>query len=433
MVTEKDILQALHPIMDPDFNKSIVDLGFIKNIRITDDLVAFDIELTTAACPVKAEFQKEAEKRVLDLAGINHVNVNMTARKGHTQKSPGGLAKVSNIIAVSSCKGGVGKSTIAAHLAKNLAQRGFKTGLLDADVFGPSVPTLFDMHPKGVHVDKNQMIIPFSIDSLQVMSFGFVLGEGPAVMRGPMVSGYMNQILHQVHWGELDYLILDLPPGTGDIQLTITQSVALTGAVIVTTGQSLSLVDVARGIEMFEKVDVPMLGIIENMSWFECDNCSKRHYIFGSYDQIPVSERFGLDLLAQLPIEKHISEAFKTQVMNNEHINSMVDNVIRALGKRHIEDTQPTVFTHDTENIQISWPDGAKQSIPNRTLRLACRCALCIDEYTGEKKLDETAVPDDIQAIEIQQLGNYAVKIDWSDGHDTGIYPFKQLKEMALR
>ncbi|MBD3419231.1 MAG: P-loop NTPase [Chitinivibrionales bacterium] len=431
MATREDVLKALSAIIDPDFGKDIVSLGFVKDVAFHDDLAKVTIELTTPACPVKSEFQRRAEQLLLALPGINHVNVNMTSRRQEAANSASGLTQVANIIAVASCKGGVGKSTVAAHLARELAQRGFKTGLLDADLFGPSVPTLFNVQAKGVHVDERKMITPFKIDDIRLMSFGFLLGDGPAVMRGPMVSGYMQQILHQVNWGELDYLIIDMPPGTGDIQLTITQSLRISGAVIVTTRQALSLVDVARGIMMFEKVNVPMLGIVENMAYFTCDDCKKRHIIFGSDADGDAGERFGLDTLARLPVNRSLAEALASEYAAFEDITHMVDATVRALGKRSAENEQLPEIGFDTSHVSINWPDGVKSKIENKQLRAHCRCASCVDEYSGEKTLHDDSIPETIVPATVSPLGNYAVHIAWNDGHDSSIYPYKQLKEIC--
>lgn len=431
MVTEQQVLEALRPIMDPDLGKDIVSLGFVKNIRINPDLVAFDIELTTPACPVKSRFQQEAQDRVMRLEGVRHVNVNMTSRTRTAAQTSDGLGEVATIIAVASCKGGVGKSTVAAHLARELARRGHATGLLDADLFGPSVPTLFNVHVDGVNGDAAGMIIPVEARGVKLMSFGFLLGDGPAVMRGPMVSGYMNQILKQVAWGKLDFLIIDMPPGTGDIQLTITQAVTLSGAVMVTTRQSLSLVDVARGIMMFEKVNVPLLGVVENMSYFVCDACNAKHVIFGSENQRDVSEQFGLPMLARLPIEKSIAESVRDTIAPPESVGTMVDAIVRTQGMQSAQENLNPTVTYNATSIQVVWPDGTIGTIDNRTARLACGCAVCHDEYTGEAKVDPGSLPTTIQPTEITPLGNYAVRIAWNDGHETGIYPYRQLQTLS--
>ena len=238
MVTEEQVLAELSKIIDPDFQRDIVSLGFVQDMVIESDTVAFTIELTTPACPLSPVFQKQAIDLVGDLPDVEHVRVTMTARKSEDRRmntEESGLKDVTYILAVSSCKGGVGKSTVSAMLARTLAARGSKVGLLDADVYGPSIPTLFNVHKPGIRATDDNRFYPNEVDGLKLMSFGFLMGDGPAVIRGPMVAQYMQQLLHGVLWGELDYLIIDMPPGTGDIQLTISQSVQIDASVIVTT------------------------------------------------------------------------------------------------------------------------------------------------------------------------------------------------------
>ncbi len=433
MATEKDVLAALGGIIDPDFNRDIVSLGFVRNIQIKEDMVSLDIVLTTPACPVRAEFQRQAETSLLKLSGIKHVNVNMTSQPPAQPKAglaTSSLADIGSIIAVSSCKGGVGKSTIAAYLAQELARRGFKVGLIDADIHGPSIPTLFDLNQVDVHVNDKKQLIPVEKNNLKIMSFGFLLGDAPAVMRGPMVSRYIQQILQGTAWGKLDYLFIDMPPGTGDVQLTITQSVRLNGAVIVTTRQTLSLVDVSRGILMFEKVDVPILGVIENMSYFVCDKCEKKHYIFGGSEQALLEERFGIETLAEIPIMPELLQKIDKPLVN-EFIARATDKVIMALGKNSIEKKELPQIGTDAHNITLTWPSGEKVTVGNRELRLSCQCALCMDEISGKKLLDPQKVRQDIAPKEITPLGNYAIGIAWNDGHSSGIYPYKLIRELG--
>ncbi len=434
MLTEQDILKPLSQIIDPDLNRDIVSLGFIKNLVIKGGDVSFDIELTTPACPVKSEFQKQAEKLVGQMAGVKNVAVNMTAperaRQAPTELLDSTLKDVKSIIAVSSCKGGVGKSTIAAGLALTLAQRGFKVGLVDADLYGPSVPSLFKIPQSKVFADEKNHIIPLQFGPLKVMSFGYLLGDSPAVMRGPIVSRYIQQLLHSTAWGNLDYLFIDMPPGTGDIQLTITQTVRLSGAVIVTTRQTLSLVDVSRGILMFEKVAVPMLGIIENMSYFVCDHCSKKHYIFGGSQSTDLESRFGLPTLAEIPILQSLTGTLDAQ-QTNPVMNHAVDQVIRALGRQQLISQDIPSVKFDKNQLNLEWRDGRKVSLAHRPIRLSCQCALCVNELTGERLLKEGNIPVDIQPKEIFPLGNYALGINWSDGHSSGIYPYKSLLKLA--
>lgn len=431
MVTKDQILKALSVIEDPDFRKDIVSLGFVKNIKIDGSAVSLDIELTTPACPVKNEFKKAAEQVLLGLEGVKKAVVGMTSRPTvSNQPKESGLVQVKNIIAVASCKGGVGKSTVAANLALELSTRGFKIGLLDTDIFGPSVPTLFHLHNPEMSQQMNGFLNPVVYKGLKMMSFGFLFPEGPMILRGPMVSNYIQQILHNVNWGELDYLILDMPPGTGDIQLTITQAVKLTGAVIVTTRQSLSLVDVARGIEMFEKVNVPMLGIVENMAYFVCDNCDKKHHIFGGDKGTVLSERFGLETLAELPIERVITEGLPNY-KTSPAISVMVDKTVMALGKHSIEEGPLPQVTHNDTHVIIEWADGRKTKAAHRSLRTACQCASCIDEFSGEEILDKNSISHEIKPLEIMPLGRYAVSIHWSDGHNSGIYSWKLLEKVT--
>jgi Mrp family chromosome partitioning ATPase/DUF971 family protein len=430
LISNKEVLEALSVIIDPDFKKDIVSLGFIKNIKISTDSVSLDIELTTPACPVKNEFQKSAEKILSGLEGIKNVKVNMTARPvKKSEKNKNGLSNVRNLIAVSSSKGGVGKSTIAANIARELASRGFKTGLLDADIFGPSVPTLFNIHNVDIQADKDKNMIPYVQNGLKIMSFGFFLGDSPAILRGPIVSGYIQQLLTGVAWGDLDYLIIDMPPGTGDIQLTMTQTVQLSGAVIVTTREALSLVDVAKGIEMFETVKVPMLGVVENMSHFICDNCDKKHYLFGGDKENIITEKYGLETLLELPVKKGITNHLD-KPFSDPDITKLVDKVAMAIGKMAFAANTTPEYDFDDEKLKFVWSDGTRSEVKNLDLRADCGCAVCVDEYSGEKLLKLEDLPKEIKPTDITPLGNYALKIAWSDGHTSGIYPYKQIRKL---
>ena len=433
MPTPDEILNTLKQIIDPDFNRDIVSLGFVQNIKIDGNNISFDIALTTPACPVKGEFQRQAETLVRSLPGVKNVSVHMTTlphKTGTPQDFQSSLKDVRSIIAVSSCKGGVGKSTMAAYLALELANRGYRVGLVDADIHGPSVPALFNFHNVKIFVNGQKQFIPVEWNKLKIMSFGFLLGESPAVMRGPMVTQYVQQLLHSTAWGELDYLFIDMPPGTGDAQLTITQTVRLSGAVIVTTRQALSLVDVARGILMFEKVNVPILGIIENMSYFICDNCDKKHYIFGGSEVHTLKDRFGLETLAEVPLLPQLTAKI-IEPVSNEFIMNAVDNVARALGKSSISQKQIPEIIFDQNHISLKWPDGERATVSNRAVRLSCRCALCMNELTGELLLRDERIAPDIAPTKITPLGNYALGIDWNDGHTSGIYPYATIRKVG--
>ena len=330
-------------------------------------------------------------------------------------KNPFGLTKVKRIIAVSSCKGGVGKSTVAAGFARALVRQGHKTGLLDADIHGPSVPSLFNL-TSGVKIRSNefQMMVPLEAEGLKLMSFGFLLGDAPAVMRGPIVTRYIQQLLLQTDWGELDHLIIDMPPGTGDIQLTITQSARLTGAVIVTTRQTLSLIDVARGILMFEKVSVPILGIVDNMAYYVCGSCKEKHYLFG--DSHTLEKRFGVKTIAEIPLVPDLN----LEPYMDQGAQAMLDAVKIQAGTK---EGLPQVG-YDTQYVSLKFPDGRHAQVKNYDLRLNCMCALCVNELTGQKLVKPSQIRPDIAPKEIVPLGNYALNITWNDGHSSGIYPY---------
>lgn len=259
------------------------------------------------------------------------------------------------------------------------------------------------------------------------MSFGFLLGDAPAVMRGPIVTRYIQQLLLQTDWGVLDFLILDMPPGTGDVQLTITQSVQLTGAVIVTTHHSLSLVDTARGILMFEKVNVPILGVIENMAYFLAPDSGKKYYIFGEQKAGALSARFGVKTLVEIPIQEELSRNMGTDKAN-PYVQKAVDELLKAIDG--VPSSQPELKDagYREGRVVLVFSDGRELSAKAFDLRAQCACALCVSEVTGKSLVDIKKIPADINPVEILPLGNYAVGITWSDGHSSGIYPYSIFK-----
>jgi ATP-binding protein involved in chromosome partitioning len=313
--TAAEVLEALRPITDPDLGRSIVDLGFVRNVVVDGPSVSFTIELTTPACPVKAEFEREARERVLALEGIESVEVRMSAStrgRPAAERKEAVLPGVRNTVAVASGKGGVGKSTVAVNLAVALRETGATVGLMDADVYGPSLPLLLGVrdHPHGETRDGKEWIIPLEAHGLKLMSIGFLLpGDSPVIWRGPMVHGMIGQFLNNVDWGELDYLVIDLPPGTGDAALTLTQQAPLSGAVVVTTANDLSLIDARKGLRMFEKVNVEVLGIVENMSYFvPPDLPDRKYYIFGRGGGRRTADELGVDFLGEIPIDSRVVE-----------------------------------------------------------------------------------------------------------------------------
>jgi ATP-binding protein involved in chromosome partitioning len=311
-ITEQAILEALKNIKDPDLGKDIVTLEFVKDLKIDGGNVSFRLVLTTPACPVKEAFEQEARALVRALDGVSSVNVTMDAvvPQGRGVAGNQALPNVKNIIAVSSGKGGVGKSTVAVNLAVSLALDGAKVGLMDADVYGPNVPLMLGAAHKQPVVE-NGKILPIAAHGIKMISMAVLAPpDKPMILRGPMLHGIVRQFLTDVNWGELDYLIVDMPPGTGDVQLSLAQLVPVQGAVLVTTPQTVSLADVRRALKMFETVAVPVIGVIENMSYFiPPDMPEKRYDIFGAGGGSSFADEMGVPFLGEVPLGIEVREA----------------------------------------------------------------------------------------------------------------------------
>ena len=307
-LTKENILEVLRTVRDPDLGKDIVSLNFVKDIAISDGTVSLTLELTTPACPVREEFKNTCETLIKNtFETIRQVDVKMTSNVVHREMKQKEtiLPNVRNTIAIASGKGGVGKSTVAVNLAVALARDGARVGLVDADVYGPSIPLMMGINDKPT-LTRNR-INPLENYNVKVMSIGFLVDPMQAVIwRGPMASGAIRQFMTDVNWGELDYLLFDLPPGTGDIQLTLVQTIPLSGAVIVTTPQDISLADARKGLVMFQKVNVPVLGIIENMSYYICSHCGHREEIFSYGGGQKTANELGVPFLGEIPIYTNI-------------------------------------------------------------------------------------------------------------------------------
>lgn len=314
MPTEDQIRAALTAVKYPGFKRDIVSFGLVKSIIIEDDQVVVDITLATRDANVPRQIHEETQKVLSQLSGVREVKINFDIKDPPQAKTDGQasvaskIPGVKHVIAVASGKGGVGKSTVSTNLAVALAQTGAKVGLCDCDLYGPSIAHMFGTDERPYATDQNE-IIPIQKHGLQLMSMGFLLeNDSPVIVRGPIATRYIQQFLRQCAWQDLDYLILDLPPGTGDIQLTIVQTVALAGAVVVTTPQEVALIDARKAISMFEKVNVPILGIIENMSYFVCPSDGQTYYIFGKDGGEREAKRLGVPLLTQIPIDLKLRE-----------------------------------------------------------------------------------------------------------------------------
>jgi ATP-binding protein involved in chromosome partitioning len=308
-ITEADVLNALRAVKDPDLHKDIVALNMIRDVKICGGIVSFRFVLTTPACPVRDQLKFEAEKTVMALPGVEVVEAKMEAEvpkaKGNIDKAA--LEGIKHIIAVSSGKGGVGKSTVAVNLAVSLSLMGASVGIVDTDIYGPNVPIM--MGGNDTPLVRGEKIVPPTYHGVKTMSIGLLNpGDKAVVWRGPMLHSAVNQFLRQVEWGELDYLVVDMPPGTGDVQLSLAQMVALAGAVLVTTPQEVALTDVRKAYNMFEQLKVPVLGIVENMSYFECPNDGNKYFIFGNGGGEALADRYELPFLGGIPISINIRE-----------------------------------------------------------------------------------------------------------------------------
>jgi len=309
-VEQNAVLDALKVVTDPDLHRDIVSLGFIKDLKIDGGHVSFTIELTTPACPVKDQMRDQARAAAMNVAGVSSVDVQMSARvreavgaDGSRQVVPG----VKNVIAVGAGKGGVGKTTVAVNLAIALAKSGGKVGIIDADIYGPNVPIMLGM--KAQLTTDGQKIIPAERYGLQVISMGFLTADdAPIIWRGPMLHGAVQQFFREVRWADLDYLVVDLPPGTGDVALSLSQTVPVAGAIVVTTPQQVSLADSRRAIAMYKKLNIPTLGIVENMSYFVCTNCQHEAEIFGHGGGEQMAADLGVPFIGRIPLYQAIRE-----------------------------------------------------------------------------------------------------------------------------
>jgi len=401
----------------------------------------------------------------------NHNQRHAPSTSSQSAVSAEKLPGILHIIAVGSGKGGVGKSTVSVNLALALQQLGARVGLVDADILGPSIPGMLGI-PTGEppEMTPDNKMIPAERHGLKVMSMGMLTGDDkPAVLRGPMVGKYLKLFVEGVQWGQLDYLILDLPPGTGDTQLTLAQSMPLSGVVIVTTPQAVSLKIARRGLRMFEKVQVKILGIVENMRTFTCPHCGESTDIFRHGGGERMSQELGVPFLGALPLDANVVtcgdegrpivvdqptsvsakvyaaivtalveqlhaavtvlKSFVWKWDSNEGAPAWMEGAASPAGSQNT----PIGFLHrDPRTLSILWEDGHRDDLDVRDLRLACQCALCVEEMSGRKLLDPKTIRSDVSPRQIVSIGNYAIQFDWSDGHNSGIYSFNYLRALGV-
>ncbi|MCG3175708.1 MAG: Iron-sulfur cluster carrier protein [Candidatus Omnitrophica bacterium] len=439
-------LESLRAVMDPDLGKDIVTLGFVKELSVDPKGVATcTIELTTPACPVKDQLRDQARQALTSVPGVSEARVQMTAQV-RPLSAPARdrlVPQVRNIIPVASGKGGVGKSTLSANLAVALALDGARVGLMDADVYGPSIPAMLGINEKPG--SDGHRIFPVERHGIKIISMGFFVPQNDAVIwRGPMLHKMVQDFLGVVDWGELDYLIVDLPPGTGDIQLSLCQSIPVTGAVIVSTPQDVAWQVAQKAIVMFDKLQAPVLGIIENMSRHVCSKCSHEEAIFGEGGARRAAAQLGIPMLGEVPLVTRLraaSDAGVPLVLSDpahpaaQALRGAARALAAGVSVRNLSaDERPRAAKVDAAGlaeISIEWTDGKRTVQRARDLRLACPCAACVDEITGERTLRPESVPDTLTAVSVHPVGRYALQFVWSDGHSTGLYGHTYLRRLA--
>ena len=443
----EEVRAALSQVKDPDLGRDIVALGFVKSVRVDGESVSFAIELTTPACPVRDQMKEDAYRAVRSLPGVTKVEVEMTSKVRGTRSEQQDelLPLVENVVPVASGKGGVGKSTVSANLAVALASLGARVGLLDADVYGPSIPTI--MGATTPPEAENGAIVPALCYGVKIVSIGFFVPKGEAtIWRGPMLAKLIDKFLGGVAWGELDYLLVDLPPGTGDVQLSLCQRIPLSGAAIVSTPQDLAFNVAEKAISMFTTLRTPVLGLVENMSGFECRHCGEREEIFGSGGARRFAAANGIPFLGEIPLSTDIRT---TSDEGNPIVQSMPESPSARAFLRVAENLAAQIstvnigglardrpeiaeITQPSEHeVRILWKDGHESIYTGYALRVGCRCAICIDEISQNKQLREESISHDVRPLSIDPVGRYAIRFHWSDGHSTGIYPFEHLRELC--
>jgi ATP-binding protein involved in chromosome partitioning len=479
-VSKAHILDRLRRVKGPDLEGNIVDLGLVSDILIKEDRVYFSITVPASRAGELESLRQAAEKVVREVEGVGGVVAVLTAENkpgdirpsnvhehprvrearkrgmagdgGNGHASPGaapggmrqtqGVPGVKHLIAVASGKGGVGKSTVAVNLALGLQAIGLKAGILDADIYGPSQPRLLGISGKP-EATEGKKLVPMEGYGLKAMSMGFMVDEGtPIVWRGPMVVQALNQMLREVQWGDLDVLVIDMPPGTGDVQLTIAQQVPLSGAVIVSTPQDLALIDARKGLAMFRKVNIPVLGIVENMSTFICPKCGERSDIFGHGGAKAEAEKLGVPFLGEVPLHMDVRATSDSgKPITATAPASPQAQIFRELAVRawaELEAVQgkgmkpPALeIAHGGEALRVTFATRDVHELPAELLRVMSPSA----EVQGHSKEQRVTVAGkrNVKIRELRPVGNYAVRVVFDDGHDTGLFMWSYLHMLGLQ
>ena len=452
-VDENVILDAIRTIENDHLDTDLVTLGCVRDLSVEEGVVSFNLKLPAPFLPNLKELKTTCEETVMAIDGVEKVEIEHTweVNRVPSLQNPGtptSLEKVRNVIAVASGKGGVGKSTVTVNLAYAFANAGAKVGILDVDIYGPSIPGMLGLRDHYLTSESVQQgsITPVEVYGMKVISMGFLANsDSPVIVRGPIASQMVQQLLAGTAWGELDYLFVDLPPGTGDIQLTLCQAVPLTGGVIVTTPQEVAYSIAEKGLKMFQQVKIPILGIVENMSHYHCPECGHADNIFREGGGEIAAKKLELPLLGKIPLSSEIVNSMEEGVpLIKRSEDSGPSKAYQEIAERvaaqssvvvmqesmNPESPQEITIT-DQGYLLVKWMNGEENLIPAIMLRGACPCASCIDEITGEKTLDVESLPHDLMIANYGYIGRYAIRFEFSDGHDTGIFDFTRIRKIG--
>tara|TARA_A100001015_G_C15032350_1_gene734029 strand:+ start:1204 stop:2553 length:1350 start_codon:yes stop_codon:yes gene_type:complete len=441
MSKKENIAEVLSTIYHQKLDVYLNDSSVLHEINIKGDAVTCTFIEYPGSVEIN-QLKHKIEEKIFELKWVKEIEIKLRVIPTSTTKRTAGLENISQIIAVSSCKGGVGKSTIAMNIATAYKLNGARVGLFDADIHGPSLPTLIT--PTEMSEPKDETTIPTFINNgIKLMSYGYIQENAsqPAILRGPIASNIFKQLLLSTDWGQLDVLIIDCPPGTGDVLLSITQEVALTSAIIITTPHELSYVDVIKGIEMFKKVKVPVSSIIENMSYFSPPDSDEKYHIFGKGRLIPTAKKYEIPNWYQLPINEQISSYNNKKVpyLLNAHDNDAqtFKKMINDIVWEHVYQSTTSNFeiSHNNKTRKIEIIHNQKKSeISYKNLRLECQCAFCVDEMTREKIIKPSDIDPKLSIKKLYKVGHYAYGIDWEEHNKShqSMYPIDALIALTL-
>ena len=443
---ELEIKKCIGNVIEPISNRPLSKLGWVKNVKTDNNSLKFNLELLTPCYPYKQDLINSSKESLSSLSWLDPNNIDIEfitrkpcARPTDKQSKYENMKNISNIIAVSSCKGGVGKSTVSVNLAYSLKNMGARVGLLDCDLYGPSLPTLLH-NPNDKIMGYDNSYLPLNLHGVKCMSFGYMTNPNSAnIMRGPMIMQIMKQLATNTLWGDLDYLVLDMPPGTGDIQLSLCQDLSISSSVTISTPQSLSLIDTYKGIRMFTKMKVPVDMYVENMAYFKC-NHNEIYYPFGKGNIDHVTKHFCIPTSMQLPLNQHLSQEDELPVSisnpNSEiglKFKEMAEKISLEILKSSLSPAKPSYtvqYRKDDNSILFRKMFGTQAqqfSINPYQLRNQCKCAKCVDEFTGEQIYN--GEHKDVVPLAIDYEGNYGINVQWSDNHSS-IYSYDSLEKL---